>query len=314
MICIVSLIIFSILGIFSATHRALAREALTCVFRRITLRPCDTGFKEKIKGRVTVRLLTHSPALARFFNRHSELLSWIFIILMIWSTVFVIRGGYNYYLYGSCNGLNATGFCLFDPTGENNKISPIANKSCPTHPVSEKNLSLKGVDLNSFPHIDNQSKDNLIMIGCYSCDYTHKTYPLIEQLRKKYNVNYTFMHFPVKPDTFYLSAYDYCAFSLDPNKFWDLNEQMFASSAEQLDKPEFVNDLAVKAGYQINEFLACVQDPSTAEITKKQYDSIAATGIYGTPTIFINEKVFVGPKPYRVYSRALSHFWDFLKF
>ena len=58
MACLIALIIFGIMGIFSASHRALAKEAFICVFKRVTFRPCDTGFKEKIKGKIS-RNLTH---------------------------------------------------------------------------------------------------------------------------------------------------------------------------------------------------------------------------------------------------------------
>ena len=60
MFCLIALIIFSILGIFSATHRQLAKEALDCVFRRVTLRPCNTGFDKKVKGKVIGKLLNKS--------------------------------------------------------------------------------------------------------------------------------------------------------------------------------------------------------------------------------------------------------------
>ena len=52
MFCIISFVVLSILGIFSATNRALARESLDCVLRRVTLRPCNTGFDEKMKARI----------------------------------------------------------------------------------------------------------------------------------------------------------------------------------------------------------------------------------------------------------------------
>src|SRR5574343_38186 len=105
MICIIALIVFSILGIFSATHRVLAKEALDCVFRRVTFRPCNTGFNEKIKGQMVAKLLNRSVFAARIFNKYFEVFSWAFLILMIVSTFWVVKGGYNYYLYGSCNGL-----------------------------------------------------------------------------------------------------------------------------------------------------------------------------------------------------------------
>jgi hypothetical protein len=58
MFCIVAFAVLSILGIFSATNRALAKEALDCVLRRVTLRPCNTGFDEKIKAKILGSVIT----------------------------------------------------------------------------------------------------------------------------------------------------------------------------------------------------------------------------------------------------------------
>ncbi len=43
MICIFAFFVFAFLAIFSVTYRPLAKEAFECVFRRITLRPCETA-------------------------------------------------------------------------------------------------------------------------------------------------------------------------------------------------------------------------------------------------------------------------------
>lgn len=53
MLCLAALVVFSILGIFSASYRPLAREAFNCVFRKMTLRSCNTGFDQKIKTKLT---------------------------------------------------------------------------------------------------------------------------------------------------------------------------------------------------------------------------------------------------------------------
>ena len=64
-----------------------------------------------------------SETAARLVNKHFELLAWIFFVLLLGSGIFALRGTYLYYTTGSCNGMNATGFCVFDPTGESNQIS-----------------------------------------------------------------------------------------------------------------------------------------------------------------------------------------------
>lgn len=306
MFCLIALIVFSILGIFSATHRALARQAFDCVFRRITLRPCNTDFKEKIKGRLVGKLLGRSVFAARILNKHFELISWIFFILMLASTVWIIRGGYNYYLYGSCNGLNSSGFCAFDPKGESNKISQI-NTQCNVKQPTEQNLTLNGINLTLFPAKNTGSKDTVLLIGCYSCDYTRKVYPDIQRLIAKNNVNYIFAHYPVKDNTNYLSELDYCAYKQNQDLFWKLNDSLFATSKENLSNNDYVYKLASDLGFDITNIKECLASPETKEAAQKQLEELQKTNIYGTPTVFINGQSLVGPKPYRVYERMLKN-------
>lgn len=307
MFCIIALIIFSILGIFSATHRALAREAFNCVFRKITLRPCNTDFKEKMKGKLVGKLLNRSVLAARIFNKHFELISLIFFILMIGSTFWVIKGGYNYYLYGSCNGLNQSGFCAFDPSGKNNKISQV-NTSCSLEKPTEKNLSLAGINLDTFPTKDRGADKTIVFIGCYECDYSRKTYPVIQKLITKNKVNYIFAHYPAKEgvDNTLLSAYGYCAYQQDKDKFWKLNDSLFQSVKEKLFDQNYLDTLISEKGLDIEEIRGCITTQKTRKIIESQLGELQKTHLYGTPTVFINGKAFVGPKPYRVYERAIK--------
>lgn len=103
MICVLSLIVFSILGIFSLSYRKLAKEAFACVFRRITLRPCNTGFNQKIKAWIIGPLLRRNTSVAGFVNRHFEIISWIFVILFFASLFWSAQAGYNLIKYKTCN-------------------------------------------------------------------------------------------------------------------------------------------------------------------------------------------------------------------
>jgi hypothetical protein len=300
MFCILALIVFSILGIFSATHRVLARQALDCVFRRVTFRPCNTDFKEKIKNKILARILDRSDFAARLFNKHFELLSWIFFILMITSTFWAVRGGYNFYIYGSCNGLNQSGFCAFDPSGENNKVTQINSAGiCSAEARTEKDLTLSGVNLDGFPIINTRSKNTIVFIGCYECDYSRKAYPEIRQLAQAENANLIFAHYPAITNTNYLSNIDYCAYRQNQIKFWELNK---------LYDQTFMNQTLINFGFDGAEINQCLTDDQTKFITQKQAGELNKTKLYGTPTIFINGQVFVGPKPYRVYKSVFNKF------
>ncbi|MBI2579141.1 MAG: hypothetical protein HYW26_05495 [Candidatus Aenigmarchaeota archaeon] len=109
MICIAALIVLGILGIFSAYHRKLAREAFDCVLNRIKLRECEAGFDRRMKMAVFNKL-SWSPRLARLWYDHFELVSWAFVILFFASLYFAAAGIYNLITYGTCDP--ATGQCI----------------------------------------------------------------------------------------------------------------------------------------------------------------------------------------------------------
>jgi protein-disulfide isomerase len=308
--CILALIVFAIMGIFSASHRALAREAFDCVFRRVTFRPCNTGFEEKIKGKILSKIVNRSVFLARMVNKHYEILSWIFFILMVGSTFWVLRGGYNFYVYGSCNGLNASGFCAFDPSGANNKITPLGDGStCGTVQKSEKTVTLKDVDLSSFPMENVGSKDTVVFIGCYACDYSRKAYLDIQKLVKNKNANYIFAHYPAKGTvTDKLADVGYCVYKDYPEQYWDFNSYLFTTDKNYILDPANLDPILSKFHFDVAQIDACASSVETKTAVDSQVKELNKTNIYGTPTIFINSKAFVGPKPYRVYRSAINKF------
>ncbi|MEK7572599.1 MAG: thioredoxin domain-containing protein [Patescibacteria group bacterium] len=307
--CILALIIFGILGIFSASHRALAKEAFSCVFRRITFRPCNTGFQEKIKGKILSKLIARSTFLAKMVNKHYEILSWIFFILMIGSAIWVIRGGYNFYVYGSCNGLNASGFCAFDPSGENNKVTPLGDgSSCGITQKTEKTVTLNNIDLSSFPTQDIKSKDTVVFIGCYACDYSRKAYPDIQKLIKNKEANYVFAHYPAKGDTTFLADIGYCVYKDYQDKYWDFNNYLFTADKNFVLNKLNANKILESFNFDVKKINECANSAKTKKAVENQVKELNKTNIYGTPTIFINDKAFVGPKPYRVYRSAINKF------
>jgi hypothetical protein len=103
MLCIAAFIVFAFLGIFSATHRKLAKQAWHCVVRRVTLRPCDVNFGEEVKAHLVGKLIFRAPKTARFIDKYSEIFATIFVILSIWSFGEVMISGLYLYVYGTCN-------------------------------------------------------------------------------------------------------------------------------------------------------------------------------------------------------------------
>jgi hypothetical protein len=304
--CLIALVVLSVLGVFSASHRKLAREAFDCVFRRVTLRPCDTGFDVKVKASILGKFMSRSPKMAKFVNQRFELLAWIFFILITVSSVYSALGIYNWWAWGHCNGPVSGGFCAFDPTGETGKITSAAGE-CLVEEIALNALSLEDVDLGVIPTLNEGAEKELVMLGCYSCDFTRKTYPTIRAVVEKEAPRFTFAHFPTKKEeTDYLLPYDTCMMEQGGEAYYRYVEAMFSLSTDDLTDEELVRQKLDELGWNLEELDECLADPEIQIKVSALQKEVAKTGVYGTPTIFVNGEPVVGPKPERVYRRLLG--------
>lgn len=120
-ICIVAFVILAFMGIFSAKYRRWARESFSCVTRMVTLRPCETGFDDKVKAKVTSAIMARHEGLARFTHRHFKALSWVFMIIFVFSLGYSAYSVYNLAAFGTCDPANPQG-CVFNPGGDPNRV------------------------------------------------------------------------------------------------------------------------------------------------------------------------------------------------
>ncbi|MEN4011578.1 MAG: DsbA family protein [Chloroflexota bacterium] len=310
MICVISLVILSVMGIFSAENRSLAREALDCVLRRVTLRPCNTGFNEKMKARILGFVITRSESGARLLNRYFEPLAWLFVILFVGSSIFAARGIFLFYTTGSCDGLNQSGFCVFDPTGQANQISN-AGDACPVVLPGEDPVRLTGVNLDEFPTLNPQAGETMVFIGSYGCEFTRKAYPRVRALAEQNQVGFTLLYYPVKEQSDRLARVSYCAYQQDREKYWQLVDFFFSVETSRLEDESAITEGLLQAGFDPLEIDLCATEQKTEQAVEQQLSQIVSTGFFGTPTVFIGDDILIGPKPSRVYAIALNglFFW-----
>jgi len=145
-ICIIALPVFAFLGLFSLKYRILAAEAFRCLFRTAQLKPCDSRLNQRIKINFTSKLMWW-PSLAKGVYKNFAILSWIFVILMIGSTIATGYGFYNYVKYGNCNGPDSSAFCVFNAFSEQS----IQNDSC------SSNITAVFGELKSYKSAENLS-------------------------------------------------------------------------------------------------------------------------------------------------------------
>ncbi len=94
MLCFASLIVFSILSVFSAKYRWWLKEAFKCTFRKVTFRKCEANFEERMRAKVSFKLLRF-PVLAKVWRKYYEVFSGLFILLFFISLLFAVNGAYG---------------------------------------------------------------------------------------------------------------------------------------------------------------------------------------------------------------------------
>ena len=60
------------------------------------------------------------------------------------------------------------------------------------------------------------------------------------------------------------------------------------------------------------KIIACEKTTEANELFQEQLTELNKMNLEGTPTIFVNQQPFIGPKPQRVYERQLSTYVDWV--
>ena len=123
MFCIAAFIILALISIFSARYRKLAKKAWSCTLRRVTLRPCDTSFKEETKNKLLSHVAKKTPKLVKAADIGIEVAAFLFVALTIWSILVVLESGLNLFVWGTCNPSNASSCSLSSETCSIDKVN-----------------------------------------------------------------------------------------------------------------------------------------------------------------------------------------------
>lgn len=285
-LCIVALVIFGILGIFSAKYREYAKEAFRCVTRTVTLRPCDTGFDAKLKAKIVSKLSKVNVNFGRAAFKHYHLLSWFFFILFFSSFIYSAISVYNYVAYGNCNGKESNAFCIFNAFGKPSDL--------------KKPLNLEGIKSG-----DTASKAILIEFGCFTCRYTKEAEQDLRQfLAERKDIYFIFKPFPIPthPYSFEAAQAAFCA--EEQGRFEAYKDLLFENQETvKILGMKYLKKLAKMASLNETAFSGCIDTNRTASKVQKIVEEGKIIGIYGTPTFFLNGKPAVGPLDYNNFKK-----------
>lgn len=303
MICLIALVVFGILGLFSAKYRTIAKEAFDCVFKRITLRKCTTGLDKRLKAQITGKVMRKHPKLGGAIYKHFEAISWVFTIAMILSLGYSVYSFYNLYLYGDCNGPTPGGFCVFDPfihgatqqgqctaEGSKGEITGVL-KASPDDPAIGPETA----------------KVTIVEAGCFACPNTKQAVPVMKEIISYYGdkLRFVYKDFPLSsshPGAQEAAEASHCAH--EQGKYWEYFDLLFENQGKT-NTSELVG-FAKQLGIDEGQFSECLSKHKFRAKVDADFAEGYKIGIYGTPTFFINDRVVVGPKSFAEFRQIID--------
>jgi protein-disulfide isomerase len=286
MICVAAAIVFGILALFSAKYRLLAKEAWGCVFRKVTLRPCQSGLDRRVRMGATLAFSKRSPALGRAVYKVFPVLSFLLVALTIVSFAYLAWGGYNYALYGNCNGPGSTGFCVFDPGGPG--VSEDAQCSEVPH-TPEAIIIPTAEELRDFKELNPSGTRTVVFFGCYSCEYTREGAPAVLDLAsERADIRFILVDFPLVQHANSTLAANAA------NCVYDEWPQLYTEYARALYDADLAAGLPeVSLDYDPRAVQSCALLDHPRVVSGRALGE--KNGLYGTPTYIIGGKAYVSP-------------------
>lgn len=304
MICVIALIVFSVMAIFSASYRPLAKEAWRCVLRKARLKPCDTDLHQRLQAQLAGKIFTKSPRLARIVHGHFDLIAWTLVILTVASLGYTAYGAYNYVQYGNCYGPDdSEAFCPFAALAGEQASSTESKYDGPQKfPTPDDDPSIGPED----------APVTIIEFGCYMCPYTKKAEPTVRQVLANYagRIRFVYRDFPLPQhaETRLHATAANCAREQD--KFWEMHDKLFEIQDQCRTLNGTHRDLIIESATEIGidpaNFTTCLESGKYDAEIENDYQAGIQAYLHGTPTFFINNRTITGPKPYAAFTKIIE--------
>ena len=114
MVCIAAFIILAIIGVFVAiisifkpkvgkAYLKMFKKAWGCLWKKVRLQKCETGFKEDVKNTILSRVIVKHPKWVKPLSVIIEILSVVIVVVAVWAILTAIKSLLALWALGSCN-------------------------------------------------------------------------------------------------------------------------------------------------------------------------------------------------------------------
>ncbi len=146
----------------------------------------------------------------------------------------------------------------------------------------------------------------IVEFGDFHCSYCKRfndqtITPLLDAYSDK--VRFVYRDYPILgPDS--LSAALAASCAQDQGAFWDFHDLLYADPTN-LTRDAFVQ-YATDLNLNLDTFTQCYDDQQHRDDVLQDYNDGQALGVGGTPTFFVNGKLFVGAQPYDNFAQLID--------
>ena len=114
MVCIAAFIILALIGVFVAgisifkpkvgkAYLKAMKKAWGCLWKKVRLQKCETGFKDDVKNTLLSRVMLKHPKWVKPLSIVIEVLSVIIVLVAVWAILTAIKSLLALWALGSCN-------------------------------------------------------------------------------------------------------------------------------------------------------------------------------------------------------------------
>jgi protein-disulfide isomerase len=166
----------------------------------------------------------------------------------------------------------------------------IADRAASAFPSEIQKIDVTNRPVNGDPKAPVQ----LVEFACFQCPYCAHLAPDLAKLGQRFGgkVVHYYKFFPVRSHARGVPAALAGLAAYRHGKFWKMAELMFANRADLEDAD--LADYAARAGLDAAKFKADIADSAAMKVIEKDKLEGMRLGIDGTPTFFVNGKLFKG--------------------
>ncbi len=114
MVCIAAFIVLAIIGVFVAivsifkpkvgkAYLKMFKKAWGCLWKKVRLQKCETGFKDDVKNTLLSRVIIKHPNWVKPLSVIIEVLSVVIVVIAVWAILTAIKSLLALWALGSCN-------------------------------------------------------------------------------------------------------------------------------------------------------------------------------------------------------------------